>query len=402
VSAPAHVSVDGQPLALLRGEASGPLAPVSAGRLLAMSRFAWLRRDGSTLLAETSLGPGVIELHDPRALALLYRLMAPTAIDEALAAGAGLPLQTALELCSLLIAGGVVVDAGSVGDAPGTGSVEDEPPLAVWEFHDLLFHARSRPGRHHAPSGGTYRFAGRFPIAPAIPPPRVGSEIALTTPDWERIERSDPPLAAVQGQRQSLRSYGQTPVDIDQIGELLYRVARIVDFWDVPGRGGESERYVVKPYPSGGALYELEFYVVVGACNGLEPGLYHYAGDRHVLEPVASMTPEVSGLLADAASGMGVPAQPMQTVIVLGARMGRTAWKYQSLAYALVLKHVGVVLQTIYLSATAMGLAACAVGTGDADRFARASGVDYYEESSVGEIAIGSRPSVAEGDRGDR
>ena len=45
----------------------------------------------------------------------------------------------------------------------------------------------------------------------------------------------------------------------------------------------------------------------------------------------------------------------------------------------------------MYLTATAMELAPCAIGTGDSDLFARASGLDYYEETSVGEFALGSR-----------
>jgi SagB-type dehydrogenase family enzyme len=62
-----------------------------------------------------------------------------------------------------------------------------------------------------------------------------------------------------------------------------------------------------------------------------------------------------------------------------------------SIAYSLILKHVGVVYQTMYLAATAMGLAPCALGCGDSDRFARAAGIDYYVESSVGEFLLGSR-----------
>jgi hypothetical protein len=46
----------------------------------------------------------------------------------------------------------------------------------------------------------------------------------------------------------------------------------------------------------------------------------------------------------------------------------------------------------MYLVATAMRLAACALGGGDSDLFARASGLDYYEEGAVGEFILGSRP----------
>jgi len=44
----------------------------------------------------------------------------------------------------------------------------------------------------------------------------------------------------------------------------------------------------------------------------------------------------------------------------------------------------------MYLAATAMGLAPCALGCGDSDAFGRAADTDYYGETSVGEFLIGS------------
>jgi len=55
------------------------------------------------------------------------------------------------------------------------------------------------------------------------------------------------------------------------------------------------------------------------------------------------------------------------------------------------LKHVGVLFQTMYLAATAMGLAPCALGGGDADLFARAASTDYRAETSVGEFLLASQ-----------
>jgi SagB-type dehydrogenase family enzyme len=81
-----------------------------------------------------------------------------------------------------------------------------------------------------------------------------------------------------------------------------------------------------------------------------------------------------------------------QVLVVLAARFGRMARRYESLAYAMILKDVGVVFQTMYLVATAMGLAGCALGGGDSDVFARAAGVEYLEEGSVGEFMLGSAP----------
>jgi SagB-type dehydrogenase family enzyme len=80
-----------------------------------------------------------------------------------------------------------------------------------------------------------------------------------------------------------------------------------------------------------------------------------------------------------------------QVLIVLAARFQRMQWKYQSMVYAAILKHVGVLYQQMYLAATAMGLAPCALGGGHSDLFAEAAGLNYYEETSVGEFILGTR-----------
>src|SRR5581483_8781103 len=151
-----------------------------------------------------------------------------------------------------------------------------------------------------------------------------------------------------------------------------------------------SMSFAARPYPSGGANYELEVYVVARDCEGLESGLYHYDAGSHRLGALAGYSDDVAELIARAATGMASDANSMQSRLTITARFARVAWKYESIAYALVLKDVGVLLQTMYLSATAMGLAPCAIGSGDSDLFAAASGIDYYEETAVGEFALGS------------
>jgi hypothetical protein len=51
----------------------------------------------------------------------------------------------------------------------------------------------------------------------------------------------------------------------------------------------------------------------------------------------------------------------------------------------------------VYLTATAMGLAPCAIGTGDAALMARILDTDYAAESSVGEFLLGSSPATTPG-----
>jgi SagB-type dehydrogenase family enzyme len=67
------------------------------------------------------------------------------------------------------------------------------------------------------------------------------------------------------------------------------------------------------------------------------------------------------------------------------------------MAYAAVLKDVGVLYQALYLTSTAMGLGGCALGGGDAATFARASGLDPFDEGTVGEFLLVGGPGDDQG-----
>ena len=79
-------------------------------------------------------------------------------------------------------------------------------------------------------------------------------------------------------------------------------------------------------------------------------------------------------------------------LITVASRFGRVSWKNARMAYATTLKDVGVLMQTMYLVATAMDLSPCVLGGGDADAFSKAAGTDYYAESSVGEFLLSGPP----------
>jgi len=137
-------------------------------------------------------------------------------------------------------------------------------------------------------------------------------------------------------------------------------------------------------------MYELELYPVVNRCQDILPGLYYYQPQAHELCRISAETEAVEALLKGASMSMGKQKIP-QVLIVITARFQRLAWKYESIAYAVMLKHVGALYQTMYLVATAMNLAPCGIGNGDSDLFAKAAGCNYYAETSVGEFALGSQ-----------
>ncbi len=146
--------------------------------------------------------------------------------------------------------------------------------------------------------------------------------------------------------------------------------------------------YAARPYPSGGSAYELELYLTVANCEGLARGFYHYDADRHALVPISVRTHEFDAQLAAAEFAMDAPGAP-QILITIAARFDRISWKYSSIAYSLILKDVGVLIQTLYLMATDMGLGGCAIGSINIDLFARMTGIEFHVEGPVGQFALG-------------
>jgi SagB-type dehydrogenase family enzyme len=370
-----------------------PLAFTSAvihpDRPYRLSRFAYMRCQGNNLVLESPLTRFRIILADCRSVALVAALAMNGTVASLQSPACDLSEEALFKILSLL------VDAGMVQEGTQENRGEAEcAALEAWEFHDLLFHTRSRRGRSDGHFGGTYWLAG-LQDGPAALKRVAGCEsLKLYEPNLETLQREDPPLAQVQESRKSIRVYGVKPITDRQLGEFLYRIARVRGKCELEVStpcGLRKIELTSRPYPAGGALYELEFYVAVQECENLAPGLYHYEPDTHGLTRLRERTKDVGQLLRDAALSASIPVERLQVLIVLTSRHQRIAWKYETIAYALTLKHVGVVYQSMYLAATAMNLAPCALGGGDSDLFAKAAGIDYYAESSVGEFLLGSR-----------
>jgi SagB-type dehydrogenase family enzyme len=353
---------------------------------VALSKFAFLRRYQNELIVESPLSKARVTVHRPLGAALLALLNEPMPAGEIAEHVDGLGSEAASAALGLL------QQAGLLDVAPDGTREEDDPVLAQWAFHDLLFHSRSRVGRHDYPFGGRFRHLGTLPPTPALKPPMSEDTIALCRPDLARLAAEGSTFTSVLESRHSVRVYdAEHPISVDQLGELLYRAARVRLFMQPDPEHDVPYESTDRPYPSGGASYELELYLAVNVCDGLESGLYHYDPKEHRLERLSERTPLVEELLRDAWLSAAQYAIP-QVLLSFAARFQRLGWKYDSMAYAATLKNVGVLYQTLYLISTEMGLAPCALGSGNADLLARAIGSDYRIESSVGELMLGSRP----------
>lgn len=263
--------------------------------------------------------------------------------------------------------------------------IQESQPRVWWTRPDIQFHHQSRMGYHNRGFGGTYRFVGELDPLPAT---RGETELTVLFDgiDENSILRNDMSLYEAMETRKSVRRhFDEVPISKDQLGELLYRTMRIRRVFE-----GDKDTLLDRPEPSGGSINAVDAYCAIRLCSGIDSGLYRYDGLRHGLDFINSSDKDIHRLMT------GVPldldsTQVPQVMIILAARFGRVMWKYESMAYALLLKDLGVILQSLYLVATSMGLAGCAQGGGDSLLFSNLIGCDDLVESSIGEFALGSR-----------
>jgi SagB-type dehydrogenase family enzyme len=356
---------------------SVPEPPEPVGPVV-LSRFAVVHREADQLVVESPLAWARIELRDPAACALVTTLARPL---PAASVPDHLPPDATRRMLRDLYAAGLTV--------PSPGAEDVEPRLRQWRPHELWFHGRTRMSDDRYIGSGYGRTQWGKDLLPPVPArrePYPGPAVDLARPDLARLRAADISLTAAIEDRASVRRHDDDrPITVDQLGEFLYRCGRVRQSTEVDG-----VEYVSRPYPSGGAAYELELYPVVRLVRGLARGLYHYDGHEHRLRTVRGRDPDVARLLLVAAARSAVGKYPPHVLIVISARFGRLMLTYEEMAYSLILKHVGVLYQTMYLVATSMGLGACALGGGDAAAFNAATGTDYLVESGVGEFALGS------------
>lgn len=171
-----------------------------------------------------------------------------------------------------------------------------------------------------------------------------------------------------------------------QFGEFLWLSAR-------NRADGNAAGVVSRPYPSGGAAYSLELYPVLAprSVAGIPAGIYRYRPETHALDTVSTFPGHSVPLLTEAAAALGAPGHA-PVAIVVTSRFERVSSSYGELAYSLVLTEVGGLVQTMYLVAEYLGLAACAVGGGPLDGL-MAQVIDAPDliEPVVGELVIGRR-----------
>ena len=131
---------------------------------LVLSRFAYMRRRANELVLESPRAGALFKICDPKIAAALAMLATPQHIKQ-FRRQEGFP---GLELLALLVDCQILFKTST--DNNGLRPAEGDDALVLWDFHDLLFHARSTEGRHANPLGGAYPYADAIAPRPAVRP----------------------------------------------------------------------------------------------------------------------------------------------------------------------------------------------------------------------------------------
>jgi SagB-type dehydrogenase family enzyme len=165
------------------------------------------------------------------------------------------------------------------------------------------------------------------------------------------------PIGAALAGRMSCRRYERIPISFGDLCGVMAAARQI----EAGARSGK------RPYPSGGARYPVELYVVASGVQGLKPDFaYHYRPDLHALEQLWSADPAVHPIERIVPDTDGVSA-----IVVLTAVLARSVERYGYKTYPLALIEAGCLGQTIQLLAAARGLGSIIVGGFVASRVSR-------------------------------
>lgn len=354
-----------------------------------LSKFAAMRAFDDEMLLESPLAQYQVILHRELATRVVATLSTANSV-RVLASALNVAEPLIGDIIRYLVATGIVL-VGEWQPAPHGPrfSEDDDPNLVRWSHHDLLFHARSRMGRYGGPSGAVFPYAERSPAPPPlVKPVPKGPRFPLHRPRLTTLVAADPPLTEVIETAQFCPEFADRELTAEQLGELLFRAARIRSI--SPASAGADVTYPIsdRPYLSIFGLHELELYVSLNRCAGLPRGIYHYDPKDHVLTLINDSQSELDELLDNASVAARTTQRP-PVMITITARVIRSSWMYGGIAYSLTLTHVGALQQTLCLVATAMGLSACVPAIDPGDVTDAALRLDWPAEIGVGEFIVG-------------
>jgi len=220
----------------------------------------------------------------------------------------------------------------------------------------------------------------KLPMPPLTKAAGAGPVIPLTR-DFEAVIRQRDFVALLE-ERVSHRNYLPEAIKLDQLAFLLWSAQGITQVLD-------SGYVAFRTYPSAGGRHPFELYITVHNVDGLEPGVYHYLADGHVLELVRpapeDFKEQVSHTLYDQSW-----CKKAGAVFFFSTVPYRTEWRYSVGSHRVILMDSGHAMQNLYLACHAAGLGTCAIAALRHEACDSLLGLDGEEEFTLYAAPVGT------------
>ncbi len=226
------------------------------------------------------------------------------------------------------------------------------------------------------------------------PPPEVVERVEAKS----RLKLSIPsasPLSQVLENRATCRNFSTSRLDFEAFSKVMHQSFAALSQMKIC----EDTIFLKKNSPSGGGLHATGIYVLVQNVEKIESGIYHYHPIDHSLEPInidlslRSLRETAQRMVAGQHWFAGA-----QVLTILAPRYGRSFWKYKNhaKAYRALILDAGHLSQTLYLSATELGLGAFVTAAINEVDIEEALGLDALDEGPLAICGFGIRSDSME------
>ncbi len=197
----------------------------------------------------------------------------------------------------------------------------------------------------------------------------------------------DGPVTKILKKRQSKRSFSkELPLQCSQLGQVVVSSLGALPF-GISSQDDQGQKPLHRrPYPSAGARFPLETYLLVFNVEDLDPGLYHYSPADNSVTFLNDGANVFKYLLEIVGFQWVVNAGAL---IILSAVFERAMEKYEEKGYRLALLEAGHAGQNICLMAEEVGLKCCPLALKDETKLNESIGIDGITEGVVHALALG-------------
>lgn len=177
-------------------------------------------------------------------------------------------------------------------------------------------------------------------------------------------------------ERRSMRTFATKKTPVKKLSSLLFFSAGLKKLVN----SCLSNRF----YPSGGARYPLEIYVLSLNVAGLSRGIYHYYPKNHSLEQLNLFKKIDLDCLF-----IQKWIKNSSFLVIISAVMKRSYIKYGNRGYRYILLEAGHLGQNFYLLASALNLACCAIGGFIDEKINELLDIQVQDEKAIYVVAFG-------------